>query len=130
MNEPDRVNPDNLNEQMLKSTAITFSLEGISRDLEVYLQKKITFNNRNFKHVSDIIRSVSSCGEEIQKSFLKKGSPISNLLDQSISEIENINAMLTFVIDNIISKESILKDDLDTVDALKEESLEEDPDKK
>lgn len=110
----EQFNPERFNESMLKTTAITFSLEGISRDLETYIQKQITFNNRNFKHLSTIIRSLSACGEEVQKNFFsKRGSLITRMLEQSLDEQENINTLLTFIIQRIISKETNLSDDLE-----------------
>jgi hypothetical protein len=128
MSDLKNFNPDDLNENLLKTTAITFSLEGISRDLETYVQKKVTFNNRNLKHVSDIIRSLSTCDAEIQRSFLKKGSSVTKILDQSLAEIENVNSILTFIIQKTISKENILNSDLEESSGIEESEIEdEDP---
>jgi len=112
-NEPRRTNSNDLNESLFETTAITFSLEGISRDLETYIQKKITFNNRNFKHIATIINSISSCGASAQKAFLKKGTPVASMLEHSLIEMENTNALLTFILQNIISRENILSSELE-----------------
>jgi hypothetical protein len=104
---------ESFSEDLLKTTAITFSLEGVSRDLEVYIQKKVTFNNRNIKHISDIIRSISSCPEAIQNEMLKESSPLMSMLNESLEEVKRINSILTFVIQKVITKEIDLNGDLD-----------------
>jgi hypothetical protein len=113
MNEPEEFDPDKVNEKLLKTAAITFSLEGMSKDLEIYMQKKITLNNRNLKHISDIIRSLSSCGVEVQKNLLRNGSPLSKMLEHTAEEMSGVNTLLTYVLEKIISKEILLNSDLD-----------------
>jgi len=121
MSNPKEFDPEEMNENLFKTTAITFSLEGISRDLETYMQKKITFNNRNFKHMSDIMRSISTCDPDIQKTLLvKRNSILTKMLEETYKEMQDVNALLSYLVHKIMDKEIELKNDLKDAEEIEE----------
>jgi len=111
MREQPRNNTEN--ESMLKGTALTFTLEGLSKDLDKYLQKKITFNNRSFKYLSEMIQSLSaSSSPELKKEIFKKDSQINKMLIHLNEEITVINYFLNKTVEKILNNEAALKSEL------------------
>lgn len=123
-NDPNKENNDdikkkmeNFNEHMLKATAITFSMEGISKDIDNYIQKKITFNNRSMKHLTDLIRCLSESKNTTFVTRLtnhtdKKKPTLFRLIEHIAEEVEITNSILNFVIQNVMEKESSLSKEL------------------
>lgn len=109
---------ESFNEDILKSTAVTFSLEGINKDLGSYIQKKITFNNRSIKHLTDLVRCLAeSENTELVNNFLSSGSKnkkssLNKLMDHLTDEIEATNSLINFVIQRIIESENSLNSDV------------------
>lgn len=112
---PSGPNMENFNEKLLKTTAVTFSLEGISRDLQTFIQKKITFNNRNLKHISEIIRSLSSIERpKEQKDLLSNNEYLAEMIKHTNKEIQETNNFLNIIVKNVMDKEINLRKDLKT----------------
>ena len=108
---------EDFNEHMLKATAVTFSMEGLSKDLESYLQKKVTLNNRTLKHLTDMVKYLSETqNDELVSYFLNnkknKQSPIEKVMNHLIEETITTNGILNYIIQSIISKETNLETDI------------------
>lgn len=97
------------NEFLLKQTAVTFSMEGLSKDLKVFLSKKISHNKTNLTQVSSIIQSLMcSDSKPIKEATLKKGSAVLDLLNHIIKEVKITDTMLDILISTMINKEDSL----------------------
>jgi hypothetical protein len=97
------------NESLLKQTALTFSLEGISKDIKALLHKKITHNRTNLTQLSHMLQSLMcSDSKPIKEGTLKKGGPILDLLNHVIKEIKVTDTMLDILISNMMNKEATL----------------------
>jgi len=103
---------DEFNEFMLKQAAITFSAEGVSRDLKNFIQKKIVHNRSNFENLTGIIYAITQSDSKVLKNKLfDKDSPISGLLDHIIKEIKITDVALNLVTQNMLTKEALLNSD-------------------
>jgi len=103
---------EEFNEYMLKQAAITFSMEGISRDLKAFLQKKITHNRTNMTQLSALISSIMQSGSKsVKENVFKKGSYIADMLEHTVKESKFIDVALNLIIQNILTKEAILSSD-------------------
>jgi hypothetical protein len=97
------------NEFLLKQTAITFSLEGVSKDLKGLIQKKITHNRINLTQLSHMLQSLMcSDSKPIKEGTLKKGSPVLDLMNHIIKEIKVTDTMLNITISSLMNKEACL----------------------
>jgi len=107
---------EDFNEHMLKATAVTFSTEGLNKDLECYLQKKITLNNRTLKHLIDLIRFLAESDNKmlVPYFFNKKNnqSSIEKIMNHLIDETIATNGILNYIIQNLIAKENNLESDI------------------
>jgi hypothetical protein len=108
MPESEKVSEEH-NENFLKNTAITFSMEGLSKDLDKYLQKKITFNTRSLKYVTLMVSALSdSKSKVLQRMISNKSSEINKLLTLISNESSTINGILDFIIQRIMNNEDKL----------------------
>ena len=100
---------EEFNEFMLKQTAITFSMEGISKDLKTFLQKKISHNRTNLTQLASIISAIATSGtKSLKEELLKKNSPTYQLFDHVLKEIKITDVALDIIIQNMLNKEAAL----------------------
>jgi translation initiation factor 2 alpha subunit (eIF-2alpha) len=100
---------DEFNEFLLKQAALTFSAEGVSRDLKNFIQKKIVHNRNNFENLTGIITAITQSDSKVLKNKLfEKDSQISGLLEHIIKEIKITDVALSIVMQNMLSKEALL----------------------
>lgn len=100
---------EEFNEQVLKNTAVTFSLEGFSKDLNNYVQKKITFNTRMMKHLTLLVNSIiQSDSKAIKNSLLREDSLPVTTLKHIYEESQVTNGLLNYIIQKNIENESSL----------------------
>jgi len=107
MNDPNRKStPEELNERMLKNAALTFSLEGISRDLKAFINKKVYYNTNSLRSVSEIIDSITRCGNKrVKEALLNKTSVTSKMYQHVFDEMRVTNLTLNFIIQKIMERE-------------------------
>jgi len=101
---------DQYNELMLRSTALTFSLEGISRDLKFLLARKAEF-------VAQIIESTAVM-------VAAKGHPksVDVLLDHVLEEVRGTNLTLNYVIMRTLERESAITEVPESKPAVKKKT--------
>ena len=87
---------DQYNELMLRSTALTFSLEGLSRDLKVLLARKTEF----------LVSIAESTAKMIGSR--KRPKSVDALVDHLLEEVKGTNHTLNYVIMKILEKETSL----------------------
>ena len=105
---------DRFNEERLKATAVTFSLEGVSRDLKSFIQKKVHFNTKVTEQIMSLLYSVMTSDKKTIKDILEnKDNPLCKILDHLVLEIKSVNDVLNYVIDGLIAREDILNNDTD-----------------
>lgn len=107
---------DKNSEEMLKETAITFTTEGLSKDLKTYMQKKVALASHVFRHLTYTAQSYAKSGnKELIKSLLDKNSAISIMLRETFNEIQLINMGLNLIIERTMETEQqlISEDDAD-----------------
>src|SRR4030042_1011579 len=88
------------NKQLLKQTAVTFSLEGTSKDLKYFIQKKVSHNKTNLVYLTQLMDlAINSETDEVIEQAFKKGGPLKGLLEHIYSEIVKTDALLNRAID-------------------------------
>ena len=103
---------EEFNEFMLKQAAITFSLEGVSKDLKNFLQKKIAHNRTNITQLTSLVTAVAqSPSKELRDGAIQKNSLIHTLLDHVVKEVRFTDMVLNVIIQNIMNKEAMLSSD-------------------
>jgi len=107
------------NEELLKNTAFTFSLEGVSRDVKSFIQKKISFTNHCLKNVTEMLSSLFESNVTWRKSVLsKEGEKIlTDMLKHLHREMEITNMALNLIIQNAMKREDALNKDRENTDA-------------
>lgn len=102
-------------ENLLKSTAITFNLESISKDLQFLLDKKITFVCKLTEHLSKIfiaLGSTNSQSEKIEEVIFKNKDNINRLFSHLKNECMITNKMLNALLSQSINKSLDLNEEL------------------
>ena len=93
-------------EDMLKNAAITFSMEGLSKDIKFFLQKKMSYNLDCQKNIVELVKAVSSCEDtKVRSSLLNEGSIVRSMLMYSYGETRLVDMMLNMIIQKIFEKE-------------------------
>lgn len=101
---------EEFNKILLKQSAITFSLEGVSKDLKIFIQKKISHNRSTLAHLTQLMDlTLNSEIHDVAKEALKKGGPLSTLLQHIVTEVIKTDQYLDDIIKNVLEKEKILK---------------------
>ncbi|MBD3261274.1 MAG: hypothetical protein GF334_06250 [Candidatus Altiarchaeales archaeon] len=97
------------NEFMLKNAALTFSLEGLSKDLKSFLHKKISYNTEMMKHLTSMFRSVTTCEEkEVRLALLKEDSLVRSMVRHLYQEMRVTDMALNLIIQKLLERESTL----------------------
>ena len=93
-------------EDMLKNAAVTFSMEGLSKDVKFFLQRKINYNLECQKNVTELVKAVTSCTDPVvRSSLLKDGSVVKSMLIYNYGEMRLTDMMLNMLIQKIFEKE-------------------------
>lgn len=114
MNTGDNIrnSSEEYNKFLLKQSAITFSLEGVSKDLKIFIQKKISHNKSALVHLTQLMDlTLSSEIPSISKEALKKGGPLDVLLQHVITEVIKTDRYLDNIIESVLEKEKVLKEE-------------------
>lgn len=114
MNTGDNIrnSSEEYNKFLLKQSAITFSLEGVSKDLKIFIQKKISHNKSALVHLTQLMDlTLSSEIPSISKEALKKGGPLDILLQHVITEVIKTDRYLDSIIESVLEKEKVLKEE-------------------
>lgn len=97
------------NEFMLKNAALTFSLEGLSKDLKSFLHKKISYNTEMMKHLTSMFRSVTTCEEkEVRMALLKEDSLVRAMVKHLYQEMRVTDMALNLIIQKLLERENTL----------------------
>ena len=107
------------NEQQFTNMAITFSLEGVTKDIQDILQKKMSYHIRALKEVSGIINSVASSKDCRVRRMLLKDSNIKSLLDVTLSDYKIITASTNIILQELMKKKQFLFDQVKDEDVKK-----------
>lgn len=109
-NEKDQ-NTEEFNKQLLKHTAVTFSMEGVSNDLKYFIQKKVNHNKTNLIYLTQLMDlALSSESEDIGDFVTKEGSPLIDLLIHVCSEIKQTDVILNKTLEAVLKRDSLLND--------------------
>lgn len=114
---------DEFNSQRLENTAVTFALEGVSRDLKLLLNKKMMFTSKLTQYTTNLIASLSSASPAQTKKIFDKDSPAASMLDQAMTESKEISNMMNKVIYRLIEREDMLNSQLE-LNMIDEDDLE------
>ena len=105
-NEGMNLNTDEFNRKILEQAALTFSAEGISKDLKGYLQKRITHNRiilNNLTQMMDL--TLNSSSKKVRDEAYAKEGPLWILLNHAVKEIVRTDDFLDTVLFHVIQKE-------------------------
>jgi len=89
---------DRYNEMLLKNTALTFSSEGLSRDIKSFLARKAEF-------VSQLLMGTAAVMEASQKPTVRRRKALDDLLEHVIHEAKVVNMTTNYVLSSIMQKE-------------------------
>jgi hypothetical protein len=91
---------DEFNEMTLRGTAITFSMEGISRDLKVLLARKFDF-------LAQVTESASSLAA-VSRGSTKRSRSVDDLIEFLVAEIKDSSAVMNYIISRTLVREKAL----------------------
>jgi hypothetical protein len=95
---------DQYNEMLLKSTAITFSSEGISKDIKGLLFKKAEFVSNMLSGIAGIIEA-SSGSRMVSK---KRARMMDDMVEHALLEIKTVSSTMNYVIARSFEREAAL----------------------
>lgn len=106
---------DGFNSAYLEQAAITFSAEGISKDLKYFIEKKIYHNKESLANVSKMLENVVKChnktadGDKKDGFDLSRSGPLYKLLNHTLKEIKVSDTFLNMIIHMLIDKSMYLE---------------------
>jgi len=110
--EEQRKKLEDYHEFLLQNAAVTFSLEGISRDLKTFIQKKIMYNINTIRHLTSMYRSLSGCtSKEVQNALVNPNYLLNQMLNHVFEEMRTTNMSLNVIIKKMLERESNLNTD-------------------
>jgi uncharacterized protein YfkK (UPF0435 family) len=92
---------DQYNEMLLKNTALTFSSEGISRDIKVLISKKAEFVSDMLTGLAAVIDASSS-----HKVSSRRAKLFDEMLDHALLEVRMVNSTLNYLVAKQFEKEA------------------------
>ena len=98
------------NEQLFTNMAMTFSLEGVTKDIQEILQKKMNYHIKALKEVNGIISSISSSKDIRVRRMLLKDPKIRSLLDVALEDFKVITASTNVILQELMQKKQFLID--------------------
>jgi len=94
---------DQYNEMLLKSTAVTFSSEGISKDIKGLLFRKAEFVSNMLSGVAQIIEASRS-----HKVSKKRARIMDDMVEHALMEIKTVDSTMSYVIARSFEREASL----------------------
>lgn len=98
------------NEQMFSNMAMTFSLEGVTKDIQEILQKKMNYHIKALKEVNGIVNSISSSKDVKVRRMLLNDPKIINLLEVVLDDFKVISASTNVILQELMAKKEFLVD--------------------
>jgi hypothetical protein len=95
------------NEQIFKNMAMTFSIEGITKDIQGILQKKMNYNIRVLRELSDIIKSISASRNNSIKKSLLEGAKLSNFITDVYEDFKVISGTTNIILSELLKKKKL-----------------------
>lgn len=107
--DPEGLDSDEQQESMLTSTALTLNYEGLSKDIQYLVDKKVHLVTNTFKNLSNIFVALNSSTKRNTESYLPGSKKeVKELFSHIISEFKGTCDL----IDNLIIQEMDDRDDL------------------
>lgn len=95
---------DMYNEMLLKSTALTFTSEGISKDIKSLLSKKAEFVSSMMTGLAALIEAASSS----RKSTGKRQQMFDAMLEHALDESRTLNSTINYMLVRMFEKEACM----------------------
>lgn len=108
------MNQEDINENMFKNMAMTFSLEGTTEDIQDILQKKINYNVRILKELGNIIGALSSSKDKAFKNHILKESQISDFIKEAYGEYKVVSGCTNLILQELLQRKNIITKELIT----------------
>lgn len=105
---------EDLNENLFKNMAMTFSLEGTTGDIQDIIQKKINYNIRALKELSSIIGSLASSKDKSFKNSILKDAQISEFIKEVFCEYKVISGCTNLILQELMQRKDFLNKKLIT----------------
>ena len=104
---------EEFNEHLLKQTALTFSLEGMKKDIKYLIGKKVGFNRMALGHVTRMLEALSTgFDKKTQANLTSPGTPIGDLMDHVFGEIEQTNELISTQLDQVLKRHEVVSKDV------------------
>jgi len=101
MDEELQTKMDTYNEMLLKNTALTFSSEGVSNDVKIFLSRKATFVADMLNGLASLIEAASS-----GKVSSTRAKLFDDMIEHALIEVRTVNSTMNYVIAKTFEKES------------------------
>jgi bacterioferritin (cytochrome b1) len=95
------------NEQIFKNMAMTFSIEGITKDIQEILQKKMNYNTRVLRELSDIINSITDSKDNSIKRALLEKAKISAFITDIYEDFKVISGTTNIILSELLKKKKL-----------------------
>jgi hypothetical protein len=96
------------NEQTFHNMAMTFSLEGVTKDIQDILQRKMNFHVKALKELSGIVASIASCSDISIRKKLINDSDISELIQVTVNDYKVIVGSSTLLLQELLRKKDFI----------------------
>lgn len=112
----DKQNEDKKNEQIFKNMAMTFSVEGVTKDIQEILLKKMNYHTRVLKEVNGIINALSVSKDHSFKKSLLKESEVSKFIKEVYEEYKIITGCTNMILNTLMKKKMYLDENFDPIE--------------
>jgi hypothetical protein len=104
---------ENKNEQLFTNMAMTFSLEGVTKDIQEILQRKMNYHVKALKEISGIIGAIASSKDlKVRRKLIDEKSDISNLLRVTLDDYKIIVGSTTLMLKDLLKKKQFINDEI------------------
>lgn len=100
------------NEQTFTNMAMTFSMEGVTKDVQEIIQKKMNFHIKALKEIGEIINSIASSKDMRIRKKLIEESDISSLVHITVEDYKVIVGSTTLVLQELLKKKQFITDEI------------------
>lgn len=98
-------------EQIFKNMAMTFSIEGITKDIQEVLQKKMNYNTRVLREISEIISALSASKNNSMKKALLREAKLSNFIIDVYEDFKVIAGTTNIMLSELLKKKKFIDAD-------------------
>jgi hypothetical protein len=109
-------NEDKKNEQIFKNMAMTFSVEGVTKDIQEILLKKMNYHTRILKELNGIINALSMSKDKSFKKNLLKESKMSQFIIDVCEEYKIITGCTNLILNTLMKKKRYLDESFDPIE--------------